>query len=325
MMAPFLSHPETTQHSSSLPRCEDGGTYSDTFEASAGSLSYEYTVFDQNYGGVVETFAAGTRTFTEDETVSATYRVGDPDNKVMVVEATGMIEKPEVTSYQYGSHAITDEASSEYYALKSSIVDLDAYVDQKVTLYGSLVTGYDNGQIEGGPPLMEVYQVEPASGPDRETVTATFELTVEGEPPAGTVFGGNIGPGPEAYGALLDQDGDGVYTTSLPVDRGAEREVWIEQATPLNDELYAPLVPSTIKDFGKVEFDEDKTFSTTISFKDYNGSPGSGGSGSGNLLSNASGKVTGLLPSTGGGTTLAMLGGGALLIAGGFVIHRFVR
>lgn len=322
-----VAHPvfcSTTTYSSSLPRCEDGGTYSDTFEVPAGSLSYEYTVFDQNYGGIVEAFAADTRTCTEDETVSATYRIGDPGNKVTVIQATGKLEKPEVTTYQYGSHAITDEASGEDYALKSSIVDLEPYVGQRVTLYGALVPGYEDGQIEGGPPLIDVYQVEPVIDPDKETVTATFELTVEGEPPAGTEFIGNMGQGQmlEASATLLDQDGDGVYTSSLPVERGTEHEVWIAQATPLNnDDPYAPLVSSTIKDFGMVQFDEDETFSATVSFKDGNGGSGNGG---GKFLSNIAGGAKGLLPSTGGGEALTLLGGGALLIVGGLILRKLV-
>lgn len=314
---------------SSLPRCEDGATYSDTFEASAGSLSYEYTVFDQNYGGIIETFAADTRTFTEDETVSATYKPGDPGNNVEIVEATGVLEEPEVTTYMYGTHAITDEASGEYYALESGIVDLYAFVGQSVTLYGSLVEGYENGRIEGGPPLVDVYQVEPASDPNSKTVTATFELTVEGEPPAGTEFFGqtSLDGGIDASGALLDQDGDGVYVTGLPVERGAEREARIDRADPSDPgDPYAPLVPSTIKDFGEVTFDEDETFSATISFEDDNdgsgGGSGNDGSGGGKFLSNAAGGIKGLLPSTGGGAVLAALGAGVLLVSGGLLLRK---
>jgi tyrosine-protein phosphatase YwqE len=76
--------------------------------------------------------------------------------------ATGVLEKPEATTYMYGTHAITDEASSMHYALISENVDLDAYVGQRVTVYGVPVPGYENGQIEGGPPLLEVTWVEPA-------------------------------------------------------------------------------------------------------------------------------------------------------------------
>ena len=322
-----ISHPvfcSTTTYHSSLPRCEDGATYSDTFEWHADQrLSYEYTVFDQNYGGVVETFAADTRTFTQDETVSATYRVGDPDNKVTIFQATGKLEKPEVTSYMYGSHTITDEASGTFYALQSSIVDLGAYVGQRVTLYGALVPGYENGQIEGGPPLVDVYQIVPAGGPDYETVTATFELTVEGEPPAeDTVdgwspFQGSVGSPSESYGMLLDQDGDGVYTAEWPVKKGVEAPVDISYINAGGE------LVRVIDDFGLVSFEEDKTFSASISF---DGSEPPAPPLGGTTTSPVDGSATGLraLPATGGGA-LTLIGSGALLIAVGLLARRATR
>jgi hypothetical protein len=77
--------------------------------------------------------------------------------------ATGVLEKPEITSYMYGTHAITDEVSGTRYALRSEDEGmLDGYVGQRVTIYGTLVPGYENGQIEGGPPLLSVTRIEPA-------------------------------------------------------------------------------------------------------------------------------------------------------------------
>ena len=78
------------------------------------------------------------------------------------VVAIGVLEKPEATTYMYGTHAITDEVSGAYYALGSESADLDAYVGQRVTIYGTPVPGYENGQIEGGPPLLDVTWAEPA-------------------------------------------------------------------------------------------------------------------------------------------------------------------
>jgi hypothetical protein len=76
---------------------------------------------------------------------------------------TGVLEKPEITTYMYGSHAITDETSGVRYALRSEEENLlDDYVGQRVTVSGTLVAGYEGGAIEGGPPLIEVGQVEPA-------------------------------------------------------------------------------------------------------------------------------------------------------------------
>jgi hypothetical protein len=76
--------------------------------------------------------------------------------------ATGTMERLDITSYQYGSHAITDEAAGALYVLDSDLVDLDSYVDQRVTVYNTLVPGYESGQVEGGPPLVYVTEVVPA-------------------------------------------------------------------------------------------------------------------------------------------------------------------
>lgn len=81
------------------------------------------------------------------------------------VEVTGVIEEPEITSYMYGSHAITDEASGERYALRSEEEGLLAdSTDRRATVSGTLVPGYENGAVEGGPPLIEVDEVRPAAG-----------------------------------------------------------------------------------------------------------------------------------------------------------------
>jgi hypothetical protein len=81
---------------------------------------------------------------------------------------TGVIEKPEITIYQYGTHAITDEVSRARYALTSEERGLlDCYTGRRVTVHGTLVPGYDRGQVEGGPPLLRVTRVEPAQGRPR--------------------------------------------------------------------------------------------------------------------------------------------------------------
>ncbi len=87
----------------------------------------------------------------------------EPGSQTIVV--TGVIERPEITTYMYGSHAVTDEASGTRYALRSEEDEglLDSYVGRRVTVYGTLVPGYEKGQVEGGPPLLSVTRVEPAS------------------------------------------------------------------------------------------------------------------------------------------------------------------
>ncbi len=81
------------------------------------------------------------------------------------VTATRAMEKLGITTYQYGTHAVTDEASGAFYGLSSDDVDLDAYTGQRVTIYGTLVPGYEGGQVEGGPPIVDVTWVEPAPLP----------------------------------------------------------------------------------------------------------------------------------------------------------------
>ena len=85
----------------------------------------------------------------------------NPTSEPIVV--TGEIEKPQATTYMYGSHAITDEASGKRYALRSEEEDLlGDYVGRRATVFGTPVPGYEAGAIEGGPPLVEVSRVEPA-------------------------------------------------------------------------------------------------------------------------------------------------------------------
>jgi hypothetical protein len=89
---------------------------------------------------------------------------GQEKSSSRTIAVTGVIEKPEITSYMYGSHAITDEASGKRYALRSEQAPLlDDYVGQRVTVFGTSVPGYEGGAIEGGPPLIEVDQVKPAA------------------------------------------------------------------------------------------------------------------------------------------------------------------
>ena len=78
------------------------------------------------------------------------------------VITSGILEEAGVTTYQYGTHIIVDEQTGTFYALGSNVVDLNIYAGQRVTVYGALVTGYEYGQVEGGPPLVDATWVEPA-------------------------------------------------------------------------------------------------------------------------------------------------------------------
>ena len=70
------------------------------------------------------------------------------------VTLTGQIVPLGMTSFQYGTHLL--KAGSNTYALKSSKVRLDDYLDKKVKIKGAKVSGYP---LEGGPELIEVSEV----------------------------------------------------------------------------------------------------------------------------------------------------------------------
>jgi hypothetical protein len=135
---------------------------------STGPSSHEQTTAEEGPTTVLEVAST-------EETVQATTETSegatvpkqdDEDDRGMsnaVVTVAGVLEKPGITTYMYGTHAITDEASGTSYALRSEDQGLlDGYVGQRVTVYGTVVPGYENGQIEGGPPLLNVIRVEPA-------------------------------------------------------------------------------------------------------------------------------------------------------------------
>jgi hypothetical protein len=78
-----------------------------------------------------------------------------PNN--VVVE--GFIQKIGITTYQYGTHILLkDKTSTEVnYALKSSKIPLDDYIDQKVKITAKVVEGYP---VDGGPKYLEVESVQ---------------------------------------------------------------------------------------------------------------------------------------------------------------------
>jgi len=71
------------------------------------------------------------------------------------IEATGVIQKLGITTYQYGTHSITN--NSMFYALKSDNYNLDNYVNQTVTVIGESITGYPQN---GGPYYLNVTDVK---------------------------------------------------------------------------------------------------------------------------------------------------------------------
>jgi hypothetical protein len=279
-----------------------------------------------------------------------------------------------------GTHSITDQASATVYALNSETVDLDAYVGQRVTVYGALTPGgtsSDEAGFEGNGtlPSIDVTRIEPAddSNPDPTTdtrATFDFELTVEGTPPEGARFFGAVPAEGCISVPLADPDGDGVFTGSLDVPRFAPGPVPPPDAEPVSLPVQiveansgaSPCDPTTvIRDFGTVPAN-DNTFRASTSLEGNGGgtttpapgngggsdngdSDGSGSGGSGNGDSDSSGGsggsgndtassgsaggvtsgITGLLPSTGGGVALWVLGAGILLIGGGLLVRKLAQ
>ncbi|ARS38931.1 hypothetical protein CA265_04245 [Sphingobacteriaceae bacterium GW460-11-11-14-LB5] len=74
---------------------------------------------------------------------------------VTTVTASGTIEKLGMTTFQYGTHLL--KADNKTYALKSANINLDTYLDKKVTIKGRKVAGYP---LDGGPELVEVTLVK---------------------------------------------------------------------------------------------------------------------------------------------------------------------
>lgn len=209
-----------------------------------------------------------------------------------------------------------DELTGRGYGFFGDEDSLGAYVGQEATVTGTVrLEGF-----QGGPTLVDVTSVEPAQplidevtpcdeflpggepnpGYDPgdpscpaiepppvevgEPATLTFELTVEGEPPANATFFGFVGfeDGPGEYVPLDDPDGDGLYAGSTtledrfrpgprPVPPGTEPKAYavrIVRGTGTSPESSNfPGDPiSAIKDFGVVLIEAENTFSAGVSF-----------------------------------------------------------
>lgn len=71
------------------------------------------------------------------------------------VTASGTLQKLGMTTFQYGTHLL--KTDNKTYALKSASINLDTYLDKKITIKGRKVAGYP---IDGGPELVEVTMVK---------------------------------------------------------------------------------------------------------------------------------------------------------------------
>lgn len=72
------------------------------------------------------------------------------------VISNGIIKKQGETGYMYGTHVLKDDNGKTLYALKSNIINLDVYIDRKVTVKGDLVDGYT---VDGGPDYLNVKSI----------------------------------------------------------------------------------------------------------------------------------------------------------------------
>ena len=113
--------------------------------------------------------------------------------------------------------------------------------------------------------------------PPEEMATLSFELAVEGEPPANAAFYGTV-PVPGSFDsrvALADPDGDGLYTGSTTINRFGPGPRPIPPGTePMSLRIQILQDAAVIKDFGLVKIDGDKTFEASVSFDGENPPPG---------------------------------------------------
>jgi hypothetical protein len=72
------------------------------------------------------------------------------------VALTGIVIKPEYTTYMYGTHTLEKDNAIQA-ALKSNTVNLDDFIGKTVRITGKPVEGYP---LSGGPILIDVNSVK---------------------------------------------------------------------------------------------------------------------------------------------------------------------
>ena len=246
---------------------------------------------------------------------------------------------------ELSTHSITDEATGQYYDLKSDTVDLDANVGQRVTVIGTpLPTPAIGGAGAERCPDLNVTSIVPADDqglpPSVEQTDLVAQLTVECPQNAGSPAGYQlVTTGVESLTAvpLTDEDGDGVLTgtqtfAKFPPGPQPSSESGMEPITVPDVRIVGP-DGSTVKQFGPVRLDQDEILlPATISFCDggsgseqYSGGgqyePGSSVTDSDPSSANGTGLAQ--LPSTGG--ILLTLGAGALLVGSGLLIRKIFQ
>ena len=84
-----------------------------------------------------------------------TATCNNQNSKSASMEITGIIEPIGMTTWQYGTHTISNDTI--FYALRSKKVDLKNYEGKTVTIKGEKVEGYP---VENGPVFIEVIEIK---------------------------------------------------------------------------------------------------------------------------------------------------------------------
>ncbi|CAN5716985.1 hypothetical protein BH24ACT22_BH24ACT22_12670 [soil metagenome] len=257
---------------------------------------------------------------------------------------TGVIEPVANPGAEGPTHIITEDVSGDQYGLFSDAqgVDLTQSEGLFVTIsgifqtMGNPISSFDDAtdvpiyvtSVEViGDPNSPPGTTTPATGP----VTFSFELAVEGTPPADASFFGVFGY-EGGLVELIDPDGDGLYTGSAETSGSLEPQpVQIIQGTGTQASVVMGVQPgepiTTIKDFGVVPIEEGvNTFSASVSFAEpptTNDQYTTPEPTTGSEPSTRPGE-TKVLPDTGGLPLLAF-GVGALLLSGTLLIRGLFR
>lgn len=72
-----------------------------------------------------------------------------------LMEITGTIKAIEMSSWQYGTHTISNDET--FYALRSDKIDLEAYEGKTVKIKAEKIAGYP---VDGGPEYLKVHEIK---------------------------------------------------------------------------------------------------------------------------------------------------------------------
>ena len=87
--------------------------------------------------------------------ITLLFITGCSSTKGTSLEITGTIREQGITTYQYGTHTISNQ--EQLYALKSEAIDLDQYLEKEVTIRAEKIEGYP---VDGGPEYLLVLEVK---------------------------------------------------------------------------------------------------------------------------------------------------------------------